>query len=85
MDNKILMILLVLLIITCILYLTSCSSCKNIENFETYTYGPFNYRTTGSDPLSLYRYPVYREPFMYPYKFFSSYPTPYLTYWTNSI
>ena len=50
------------------------------ENFETYSYGPFNYATTGADPLTFYKYPVYRNPYMYPYKYYSSYPYPYMTY-----
>lgn len=50
------------------------------ENFETYSYGPFNYATSGADPLTFYKYPVYRNPYMYPYKYYSSYPYPYMTY-----
>ncbi len=56
-----------------------------IEQFETYSYGPFNYMDTGSDPLSFYKYPIYRNPYMYPYKFYSSYPYPYMTYYPTNI
>ena len=55
------------------------------EGFETYSYGPFNYMDSGSDPLSFYRYPIYRNPYMYPYKFYSSYPYPYMTYYPTNI
>jgi hypothetical protein len=56
---------------------------KDIEKFEVYSYGPYNYMSTGADPLTFYRYPSYRQPFMYPYKFYSSYPYPYMTYNDN--
>jgi hypothetical protein len=55
------------------------------EHFETYSYGPYNYMDTGADPLTFYRYPIYRQPYMYPYKFYSSYPYPYMTYWPTNI
>jgi len=55
------------------------------ENFETYSYGPYNYMDTGSDPLTFYKYPIYRKPYMFPYKFYSSYPYPYMTYYTTNI
>jgi cbb3-type cytochrome oxidase subunit 3 len=70
-------ILLIILIILTLIYLFS-TNVK--EHFETYSYGPFNYMDSGSDPLTFYKYPVYRNPYMYPYKFYSSYPYPYLTY-----
>lgn len=50
------------------------------EGFIPYTYGPFNYMTTGSDPLSFYMYPIYRKPYMYPYQFVTNYPYPHMTY-----
>ena len=56
-----------------------------MEKFEVYSYGPYNYQTTGSDPLTFYQYPVYRAPQNYPFKFYSSYPYPYLTYQDNKI
>jgi hypothetical protein len=48
------------------------------ENFETYSYGPYNYMDSGASPLTFYKYPAYRKPYMYPYKFYSSYPYPYM-------
>lgn len=69
-------ILIIILLLACVyLYYN-----KDIENFETYSYGPYNYMDTGADPLTFYRYPIYRSPFMYPYKYYSSYPYPYMTY-----
>jgi hypothetical protein len=56
-----------------------------IEGYETYSYGPFNYMDTGADPLTFYRYPIYRNPYMYPYKFYSSYPYPYMTNYETNI
>ncbi len=53
---------------------------QKTENFTPYTYGPYNYMTTGSDPLSFYRYPIYRQPYMFPYQYYTNYPYPYMTY-----
>lgn len=74
--------ILILLIILSFMYLYRK---YNIENFETYSYGPFNYMDTGADPLTFYKYPIYRNPYMYPYKFYSSYPYPYMTYYPTNI
>jgi hypothetical protein len=82
MESYLQTILLIILIIIAIIYLSS----TNIkENFETYSYGPFNYMDSGSDPLTFYKYPIYRNPYMYPYKFYSSYPYPYMTYYPTNI
>ena len=83
--------IIIILIILAIIYLYTMNISmneqinKSIENFETYSYGPFNYMDSGSDPLTFYRYPIYRNPFMYPYKFYSSYPYPYMTYYPTNI
>jgi len=69
-------IFLIIIILACV-YL---HYNEQLEGFETYSYGPYNYMDTGADPLTFYRYPIYRQPFMYPYKFYSSYPYPYMTY-----
>ena len=47
------------------------------EEFTTYNIEPYNYKTTGANPLSFYNYPRYRKPYRYPFKFYSSYPIPY--------
>jgi hypothetical protein len=80
-------LVIIILIILAIIYLYSMNISMNesIEKFETYSYGPFNYMDSGSDPLTFYRYPIYRNPFMYPYKFYSTYPYPYMTYYPTNI
>ncbi len=78
-------IVLILIIIVCSAYLSSQCGNDLMEKFEVYSYGPYNYQTTGSDPLTFYQYPVYRAPQNYPFKFYSSYPYPYLTYQDNKI
>ena len=77
--------LTILLTILILLFLFYLYSKKSIESFETYSYAPFNYMTTGADPLTFYKYPIYRNPYMYPYKFYSSYPYPYMTYQDTNI
>ena len=52
----------------------------NREDFSEYKLPPYNYLKTGSDPLHFYRRDRYRKPYRYPFRFFSSYPSPYLTY-----
>ena len=69
MESYLQTMLLVILIIFAIIYLYSYNI---IESFETYSYG--------SDPLTFYKYPIYRNPYMYPYKYYSSYPYPYMSY-----
>jgi hypothetical protein len=82
MESFLQTILLVIIIIISIMYLYY----SNIqEHFETYSYGPYNYMDSGSDPLTFYKYPIYKNPYMYPYKFYSSYPYPYMTYYPNNI
>jgi hypothetical protein len=76
-------IFILIIIIACIGYLSANCGDHLLEKFETYTFGPYNYKTTGSDPLTFYQYPTYRKPFQYPYQYYSSYPYPYLTYWDN--
>ena len=82
MKDIVLFIILIILIIVCACYL---ASNQNMENFETYFYDPFNYGSTGSDPLSFYKYPIYRKPYRYPYKYYSSFPYPYLTYYPTNV
>lgn len=82
MESYLQTILLVIIIIIAVIYLYS-SNIK--ENFETYSYGPYNYMDSGSDPLTFYKYPIYRNPYMFPYKFYSSYPYPYMTYYPTNI
>jgi hypothetical protein len=64
------------LIIFCLIYL----GYQSKETFVPYTYGPFDYSTTGTDPLSFYMYPAYRKPFMYPYQYQTNYPYSRMTF-----
>ena len=32
---------------------------SDIESFTTYSYAPFDYLSTGSDPLTFYQYPIF--------------------------
>lgn len=82
MTSILITLILILLILFCFMYLIKK---YNIEHFETYSYGPFNYMDSGADPLTFYKYPIYRNPYMYPYKFYSSYPYPYMTYYPTNI
>tara|TARA_B110000037_G_C17060376_1_gene481631 strand:+ start:179 stop:427 length:249 start_codon:yes stop_codon:yes gene_type:complete len=82
MKDLVLFTILIILILVCTSYL---SSNEITENFETYFYDPFNYGSTGSDPLSFYKYPIYRKPYRYPFQFESSYPSPYLSYYPTNI
>lgn len=79
-DYFIAIIIIIIILIICLYFYKNM-----IEPFETYSYGPFNYMDTGADPLTFYRYPIYRNPYMYPYKFYSSYPYPYMTYYPTNI
>jgi hypothetical protein len=81
MQKNIVTILVIVIIFILIIYLTR----KSIESFTTYSYDPYNYMDTGADPLTFYRYPIYRQPYMFPYKFYSSYPYPYMTYYPTNI
>ena len=85
MNPKLITMVILFLIIFSLIYLYYYNHYKIIESFETYSYGPFNYMDTGADPLTFYKYPIYRNPYMYPYKFYSSYPYPYMTYNTTNI
>jgi len=82
MESILLTIIMIFLIILLFSYM--CSK-NTLERFETYSYGPFNYMDSGSDPLTFYKYPIYRNPYMYPYKFYSSYPYPHMTHYETNI
>jgi len=81
MNKNLILCILIAIIIICFLYLYNKYKILNTkENFETYNYGPFNYFDTGASPLTFYTYPAFREPYMYPQLFYSSFPYPYLSY-----
>jgi hypothetical protein len=82
--SSLLFILLILFIFIFLIYLYK-NEYIPIEHFVPYTYGPYNYMTTGVDPLTFYPYPIYRKPYMYPYQFYQSYPSPHMTYYETNI
>ena len=85
MNNHFLSVEVILILFVILLAIFYLWMTRIKEGFETYSYGPFNYMDTGSDPLSFYKYPIYRNPYMYPYKFYSSYPYPYMSYYDTNI
>lgn len=76
-------IIIIIIAIIAIIYLISINNIK--ENFETYSYGPYNYMDSGASPLTFYKYPIYRKPYMFPYKFHKSYPYPHMSYYETNI
>lgn len=75
---NIIIVILIIIIIIIILYQTFYKNTK--ENFETYSYegSGFPFMDSGASPLTFYKYPAYRKPYMFPQVFYSSYPYPYL-------
>ena len=47
------------------------------EGWESYRIPPYNYVTTGADPIYYYRRDRYRKPYRWPFNFSSSYPYPH--------
>ena len=52
---------------------------SNYEYFQDYKLLPYGYVYSGNNPLYLYNYNRYRKPYMWPYKYYSSYPYPHLS------
>jgi len=73
---------LILIIIVITLFISELCDNSNIftEHWQDYMTLPFDYISTGSSPISFYRKDLYREPYDYPYKFFTSYPVPSMQY-----
>jgi len=46
------------------------------EDCQDYMRLPFDFISTGSNPMNFYRKDLYRKPYEYPYKFYKSYPIP---------
>lgn len=51
------------------------------ENWTPYVSGPYGTIKTGSSPLRFYTRMLYRKPFGYPYKYYSTYPMRQLSYY----
>ena len=56
------------------------SSGRLREDWQDYMRLPFDFISTGSNPMNFYRKDLYRKPYDYPYRFFSSYPVPSVQY-----
>lgn len=74
------LIFLSIIIILFILYNQRSIQLK--ENWTTYQSGPYGTIRTGSTPLRTYTRMLYREPYMYPYKFFTTYPMRQMTFFS---
>ena len=74
----ILLLLIIFIIINNIINLYQL----NTEHWQDYMTSPFDFIGTGSNPINFYRKDLYREPYEYPYRFFSSYPVPSVQYHT---
>jgi hypothetical protein len=84
MEYKNYLFLFFIIIILLFLY-TMYYKKNSKENFETYKYAPYNYVDTGSEPLTFYKYPIYKKPYMFPYKFYTSYPYSHMTHYESNI
>lgn len=68
------------MIIFIFIYNIYYTSELNKEHWQDYMTLPFDFIGTGSNPVNFYRKDLYREPYDYPYRFFSSYPVPSVQY-----
>ena len=66
--------IILLIVVSIIIYNVNCKNVK--EHFELYSRKPFNEWDSGLN--SYYNMPIYRKPYMYPFKFFSNYPFPHM-------
>lgn len=72
------LIFIAVIILAFILYNQKSIHIK--ENWTTYQSGPYGTIKTGSTPLRTYTRMLYREPYMYPYKYFTNYPMRAMTF-----
>jgi hypothetical protein len=49
-----------------------------LEQFVPYKKKPYDEWDTGSTPLNYYTLPIYTPPYRYPFKYYTSYPYPYM-------
>ena len=75
----ILMIIFILIFLYGVYYVMELN--KNKEQWTNYMRLPFDYLSTGATPFDVYEKPLYREPYMYPQKFYQSYPLPTMQYY----
>ena len=70
MNKKPLICLILLFVVLCI--------TNNREYFRNYMTLPYNYINSGSDPITFYEKKLYRKPYRWPYRVFTSYPVPHM-------
>jgi len=73
-------LVIVIILIFIIFAYSICMSVK--ESWQNYDTLPFDYISTGSNPMNFYRNDLYRKPYNYPFKFYQSYPLPSMQYTT---
>lgn len=74
----ILLLMIIFMFLSNVYYIYELNKTK--EQWTDYMRKPFNFLSTGSNPLNFYRKDIYRKPFMYPQKFYQSYPLPSMQY-----
>ena len=65
-------------VICFILLVVLFSLNNNKDSFQNYMTIPYHYVKTGTDPLQFYVLNRYRKPYRWPYKVFTTYPTPHM-------
>ena len=71
--NKYYIFLSILILLILVFFFT-----KKSEYFQDYQLLPYGEVYTGNDPLYFYNYNRFRKPYMWPFKYFSSYPYPHM-------
>ncbi len=74
----------ILIIIIIFLFLSTIYKNMNLdkykEKWQDYMTLPFDFISTGSSPINFYRKDIFRSPYMYPQRFYQSYPVPSVQY-----
>lgn len=76
------LIIIIIIIFSLIWMVYNSLGFQTKEDWTDYMRLPFDFISTGSSPINFYRKDLYRKPYDYPYKFFSSYPVPSMQYHT---
>jgi hypothetical protein len=66
---------LLLFLLACFYLLVSLQNVQ--EGWQSYEIAPYDYVSTGADPLYYYNRPLFRKPYMWPQRYVSSYPYPH--------
>ena len=78
-DKNIKVLVSLFIIILCATGLVYGYGIQMFERFQDYKMYPYGEVYSGSDPLYFYEYNRYRKPYMWPYKYYSSYPYPHMS------